>query len=250
METKENQIRLQKYLASQGVASRRAAERMILEGQVQVNGRIIRELGVKIDPLHDRVMVQGKLLQGEQRKRYIVLYKPVGYICSARDDRGRRTVLDLVADIPERIYPVGRLDYDTSGLLLLTNDGALTQRLLHPSCEVDKTYLAEVAGILSRATAAQLERGVRLSDGMTAPAQVRICRYKQDSTLVELTIHEGRNRQVRRMLESVGHPVEHLKRVQEGGLDLRGLTVGQWRELTAEEVQKLKDRIGGASHGR
>lgn len=250
MDTKQERVRLQKYLANQGIASRRAAEKLIQEGMVRVNGQLIREMGVKIDPTQDQVTVGGQLVRSGQRMRYILLHKPVGYICSVRDERGRRTVLDLVSDIPERVYPVGRLDYDTSGLLLLTNDGELTQRLLHPSGEVDKTYLAEVRGSLSRSTAERLARGVRLSDGLTAPARVRIVRHKADSTLVELTIHEGRNRQVRRMLEAVGHPVWRLKRLREGGLDLQGLAVGQWRELTDKEVQTLKDRIGDSEHGR
>jgi len=239
--TKQDLIRLQKYLADQGIASRRAAERLIAEGAVQVNGKTVTEMGTKIDPSRDRVKVNGELLGGKQRMRYILLNKPAGYICSVQDERGRRTVMDLIPEVSERVYPVGRLDYNTSGLLLLTNDGALTHQLLHPSHEVEKTYLAEVEGFLPRGAVEKLCRGVQLSDGLTAPAKARVLRRKEASTLVEICIHEGRNRQVRRMMEAVGHPVLHLRRIGEGFLDLQGLAPGQWRELSAEEVRRLKN---------
>lgn len=238
---KQETIRLQKYLADQGVASRRGAEQMIADGLVQVNGKTVTEMGLKIDPQRDRVSVNGQQLGGKQRLRYILLYKPAGFICSVQDERGRRTVMDLIPEVEERVYPVGRLDYNTSGLLLLTNDGPLTHRLLHPSHEVQKTYQAEVEGFLPNGAVEKLRRGVQLSDGMTAPAQVRILRQRENSCLVEISIHEGWNRQVRRMMDAVGHPVKHLKRVGEGFLNLQGLTPGQWRELRPEEVRRLQE---------
>jgi len=234
-------IRLQKYLAEQGVASRRAAETLIAAGRVAVNGHTVTELGAKVDPARDRVAVDGALVGGGQRQRYILLHKPAGYICSAHDERGRRTVLDLLDGVTERVYPVGRLDYDTSGLLLLTNDGSLTHKLLHPSHEVEKAYLAEVAGCPQEAALNKLRQGVRLSDGLTAPARARVIKMHGSNALVELVIHEGRNRQVRRMLEAVGYPVLHLKRTRVAFLDVRHIPLGQWRELTADEVKRLKE---------
>ena len=231
--------RLQKYLAAMGVASRRACEQLICSGRVQVNGAAVTQLGTKVVPGRDLVTVDGQPLT-QPRLRYILLNKPVGYICSAADEKGRRTVLDLLDGVAERVYPVGRLDYDTSGLLLLTNDGELTQRLLHPSHEIDKTYLAQVEQELAPRALALLREGVALSDGKTAPAQVRQIKAKDGRILVELSIHEGRNRQVRRMLEAVGHPVLRLKRIGLGGLYLTGLQLGQWRDLTEDEVRALR----------
>ena len=238
--TGNDEQRLQKYLAAMGVASRRTCEQLIAEGRVQVNGVTVTTPGVKITPGIDQVAVDGSLLQAEPRLRYILLFKPTGYICSAADEKGRRTVLDLLTGVEERVYPVGRLDYDTSGALLLTNDGELTNRLLHPSHEVEKTYLAQVAGAPDQSALDRLRKGVRLEDGMTAPARVRRQTSRDGRFWVELTIHEGRNRQVRRMLEAVGYPVQRLKRTKPAFLDLTGLTPGQWRELTDDEVRRLK----------
>ena len=232
--------RLQKYLAAMGVASRRACERLIAEGRVQVNGETVTQPGTKITPGVDTVAVDGRTLAETPRLRYILLYKPVGYICSAADEKGRRTVLDLLDGVTERVYPVGRLDYDTSGALLLTNDGELTNWLLHPSHEVEKTYLAQVEGEPDQKDLERLRKGVRLDDGLTAPAKVRRKLSRDGRFWLELTIHEGRNRQVRRMLEAVGHPVLHLKRTKLDFLDLTGLTPGAWRELTADEARRLK----------
>ncbi len=234
-------LRLQKYLAEQGVASRRAAEALILAGRVAVNGSVVTELGTKVAPGRDRVYLDGQLVAGGERKRYILLHKPAGYICSAHDQKGRRTVLDLLDGVTERVYPVGRLDYDTSGLLLLTNDGSLTHQLLHPSHQVDKTYLALVAGCPSPAVLTKLRQGIRLEDGMTAPAQARIIKTQGGNALVELVIHEGRNRQVRRMLEAVGYPVLHLKRSKLAFLDVKAIPLGQWRELSPAEIKRLKE---------
>lgn len=248
--TEKQAVRLQKYLAEQGLAGRRAAEGMIADGRVTVNGETVTAMGTKVVPGRDRVCVDGVLLHGQPRLRYILLHKPTGYLCTVRDDRGRRTVLELISGVQERIYPVGRLDYDTSGLLLLTNDGALTQRLLHPSGQVNKTYLAEVRGCPDRSALMRLRQGVRLADGMTAPAAVCLLRRDAAGSLVELTIHEGRNRQVRRMLEAVGHPVLRLKRTRFAGLDLTGLAVGCWRELRREEVAELQAICTGNIRGR
>ena len=223
-----------------GVASRRACEQLIAEGRVQVNGETVTLPGTKITPGADTVAVDGRVLSRAPRLRYILLYKPVGYICSAADEKGRRTVLDLLDGVTERVYPVGRLDYDTSGVLLLTNDGELTNRLLHPSHEVEKTYLAQVEGEPDQKALERLRKGVKLSDGLTAPAKVRRQRSRDGRFWLELTIHEGRNRQVRRMLEAVGHPVLHLKRTKLDFLDLSGLSPGAWRELSADEVGRLK----------
>ena len=233
-------IRLHKYIADQGVASRRAAEAMIAAGRVTVNGRVVTEMGMKIDPGRDSVRVDGEPLGSRPRLRYILLHKPAGYICSAHDERGRRTVLDLLSGVNERVYPVGRLDYDTSGLLLLTNDGDLTHHLLHPSHQVEKTYLALVEKCPEQATLEHLRRGVKLSDGITAPAKARLLRRQTDGALVEISIHEGRNRQVKRMFEAVGCPVKHLKRIRLAFLDVKQLALGEWRELSLDEVNRLK----------
>ncbi len=232
--------RLQKYLAAMGVASRRACEELIAAGRVRVNGRTVTEPGTKVTPGADQVEVDGRLLQDAPRLRYILLNKPTGYICSAADEKGRRTVLDLLDGVEERVFPVGRLDYDTSGLLLLTNDGELTNRLLHPSHQVEKTYLALVEKEPDRQGLEHLRRGVLLEDGLTAPAEVRCRRSRGGEIWVELTIHEGRNRQVRRMLAAVGCPVLRLKRIRLAGLELAGLQPGRWRELTPEETARLK----------
>ncbi len=230
---------MQKYLADRGVCSRRKAESLILAGRVTVNGVAVTVLGSKVDPNTDQVAVDQEMVSATQKLRYLLLYKPTGYICSVKDERGRRTVLDLLPEVKERVYPVGRLDYDTSGLLLLTNDGDLTACLLHPSYEVNKTYRAVVKGCPTVQALNKLKQGIRLQDGLTAPAKVKLLR-REENALIELTIHEGRNRQVRRMLEAVGYPVLHLKRVRFAFLDLTGLHPGEWRDLTAAEIQQLK----------
>jgi pseudouridine synthase len=227
--------RLQKILASAGIASRRKSEELISAGRVAVNGSTA-SLGDSADPATDRITLDGAPLSAE-KKRYLLLNKPTGYVTTLSDPHGRPTVIDLI-DVPERVYPVGRLDADTEGLLLLTNDGMLSHRIAHPRYEIEKTYVAEVSEPLSPEGQAALERGVELEDGMTRPAAVRI--LSRDRKLVELTIHEGKNRIVRRMLEAVGSPVTRLERVRLGDLTLDGLPRGKWRDLAGREVDALR----------
>lgn len=233
-------MRLQKYLALCGVASRRHAEEMIRGGLVQVNGQTVTEMGVLVAD-GDVVTVRGERASPEAEKRYIIYHKPMGEVTTASDPKGRDTVMDRFRDFPVRLYPVGRLDYDSEGLLLLTNDGDLAARLTHPSHEVSKTYLARVTGRLTDESLRVLRAGVTLGDGFrTSPADVRVIRQDALACAVLLTIHEGHNRQIRRMMEAVGHHVLLLRRVRFGPLDLKGLDRGQWRELTGEEVRRLK----------
>lgn len=231
-------MRLQKYMAECGVASRRKAEEMIAEGRVTVNGVKISEMGTQVEE-GDEVRVDGQLIRPETEKRYVMYHKPAGEVTTVSDPEGRRCVLDHFRDYPVRLYPVGRLDYDSEGLLLLTNDGALTERMLHPSHQVDKTYLARVSGSVTMDEVRRLRSGVMLDDHKTAPAKVRVIKLEAEATVVLVTIHEGRNRQVRRMFEETGHQVTQLRRVRFGPLDLGDLPRGKWRELTAEEVRAL-----------
>lgn len=231
--------RLQKVIAHAGVASRRKAEELILEGKVKVNGKVVKELGVKVGP-NDRVEVNEIPLE-RQAPVYFLFYKPRGVISSVSDERGRKTVTDYFPHAEARIYPVGRLDYDTSGLLLLTNDGEFANLLMHPKHKIEKVYIAKVKGIPFREKIKQLEKGIRLEDGVTAPARVKVVSVdkRKQTTIVELTIHEGRNRQVRRMFEAIGHPVMKLRRERYAFLDLKGLNAGESRELTTHEVKQL-----------
>ena len=232
-------MRLQKYMALCGVASRRKAEEMIAEGKVAVNGVTITEMGVPVED-GDEVRVDGKVIRPEEVKRYVMYHKPAGEVTTVSDPEGRPCVLDHFRDEGVRLYPVGRLDYDSEGLLLLTNDGALTERLLHPSHQVDKTYLARVSGKVTLETVRSLRMGVMLDDHRTAPAKVRIIKEETFATVVLVTIHEGRNRQVRRMFEENGHQVLQLRRVKFGPLELGDLPRGRWRDLTEEEVRRLR----------
>ena len=232
-------MRLQKYMALCGVASRRKAEEMIAEGKVSVNGLTITEMGVQVED-GDEVRVEGRVIRPEEIKKYVMYHKPAGEVTTVSDPEGRPCVLDHFRDEPVRLYPVGRLDYDSEGLLLLTNDGALTERLLHPSHQVDKTYLARVTGRVTLETVRNLRMGVMLDDHRTAPAKVRIIKEEAFATVVLVTIHEGRNRQVRRMFEENGHQVLQLRRVKFGPLELGDLPRGQWRDLTGEEVRRLQ----------
>ena len=243
--------RLQKLIAQAGIASRRAAEKMILDGRVAVNGTIIHELGAKADPRKHLITVDGKKLQSPESHVYFLLNKPKGYIATAKDEKGRKTVLHLLPEVKERIYPVGRLDNDTEGLLLLTNDGELTNALLHPHFEICKTYVAKISGEATNRKLNELAAGIELEDGKTAPAQIRVLDrdHLQGITKVEVTIHEGRNRQVRRMFEAIGCEVTHLKRTEFAGLNLSGVHRGQHRALTDEEIDYLRDITGIASSG-
>ena len=231
-------MRLQKYMAECGVASRRKAEEMIAQGRVTVNGVRITEMGTQVEE-GDEVLVDGQVIRPETEKRYVMYHKPAGEVTTVSDPEGRKCVLDHFRDYPVRLYPVGRLDYDSEGLLLLTNDGTLTERMLHPSHQVDKTYLARVEGSVTMDEVRRLRSGILLDDHKTAPAKVRVIKLEAYATVVLVTIHEGRNRQVRRMFEDTGHRVLQLRRVRFGPLDLGELPRGQWRELTAEEVRAL-----------
>ncbi len=234
----EEQMRLQKYLAAANVASRRASETLILDGRVTVNGQTVTALGTKVRP-DDQVCVDGKPVKLVTKRYYIMLNKPAGYVTTAHDEQGRKTVFELVGDIQDRLFSVGRLDADTEGLLLLTNDGDFTYQVTHPRHEVEKTYLAYVKGIPDRRVLGRLQRGVELDGRMTAPAQVEVLEYGKNSALLEIKIHEGRNRQVRRMLDAVGHRVITLKRTAIGGIVLGNLPLGRWRHLTQPEVDRL-----------
>ena len=232
-------MRLQKYLAGCGAASRRKCEEFITAGRVTVNGAVVTELGTQVEE-GDVVTLDGKPMLPEEKKYYILYHKPMGEVCTASDPQGRATVLDRFCDFPVRLFPVGRLDFDSEGLLLLTNDGEMMQRMLHPSREVDKTYLARVDGDVSLEAIRRLRAGILLDERMTAPADVRVIRRTGVETVVLVTIHEGRNRQVRRMFDAVGHTVLLLRRVKFGPLEMGELKRGQWRELTEEELARLR----------
>lgn len=233
-------MRLQKYIAKCGVTSRRKAEGLIEDGKVEVNGIIVTELGSKVDPERDRVKVNGKNISLESKKVYIMVNKPVGYVTTLDDENNRPTVIDLLENVDERVYPVGRLDIDTTGLLLLTNDGDITYKLTHPSNEVDKKYIAIVEGNPNKISLNKLRSGVRIDGKMTSKALVKVAKVFEDDSILEITIKEGRNRQVKKMCEAVGHPVKKLKRVSMGKLELGGLDIGNWRYLDEEEVSYLK----------
>ncbi|MCL6638713.1 MAG: rRNA pseudouridine synthase [Firmicutes bacterium] len=233
--------RLQKFMARAGVASRRRCEEMIASGMVRVNGRTVTEPGTKVDPSRDRVEVGGERLPaGAQKKVYLALYKPRGYVTTLHDDRGRKTVTDLIKNVQERIYPVGRLDYDSEGLLLLTNDGDFAYTMTHPKHQVPKKYKVRVKGMPSPASLERLASGMMLDDGPTAPAAVRLLGERDGNALLEITIFEGRNRQVRRMCEEIGHPVLRLVRERIGTVVLDGLRPGQYRPLSRRELADLK----------
>ncbi|MBC9783105.1 rRNA pseudouridine synthase [Heliobacterium chlorum] len=236
--------RLQKVLAAHGLASRREAEDWIRAGRVQVNGAVVTELGLRVEEGKDMIQVDGKPLTVRERHQYFLLYKPRGFVTTRKDPEGRPTVIDLVKDIPTRIYPVGRLDQDTEGLLLLTNDGELAYRLTHPKYGVEKTYHARMRGNVPDPVIKAFAEGVMLEDGLTAPAKVKVLEREGGATRIELTIHEGRNRQVRRMGDAVGYPVVHLTRVSFGPLTISGLKPGAYRPLKPQEVRALQAAAG------
>ncbi|GAB4004333.1 pseudouridine synthase [Nocardioides ultimimeridianus] len=240
----EGLIRLQKLLAQSGVASRRKCEELMLDGEVEVDGEIVTRLGTKVDPRTAVIKVSGKRLPPVSDHVYLVLNKPRGVVSTMADPEGRRTVADFVTDRPERLFHVGRLDTDTSGLLLLTNDGDFAHRMAHPSYEVDKTYVAEVVGRIAKGTVADLLAGITLDDGAVQVRRVRVIDANASASIVELVIHEGRNRIVRRLMDHVGHPVKQLSRIRFGPVELGTLKPGATRELTHDELGQLLEIVG------
>ena len=235
-------MRINKYIALCGVASRRKAEELILAGKVKVNDNIVKELSYQVDEENDVVKVDDKIIKEENKLVYILLNKPEGYITTVKDQFDRESVLDLVTDIKERVYPIGRLDYETSGLLLLTNDGDLTYKLTHPKHEVDKTYVARVKGKLTPDEIKMFKSGLKIEDYVTAPAKLKVIRYdeKTNVSLLEIKIHEGKNRQVRKMCKAINHPVLRLKRTAMGKIRIGECEIGKYRYLTEDEVKYLK----------
>ena len=232
-------MRLQKYMAVCGVASRRKSEEIIKEGRVKVNNKVVIEMGIKVDPKKDIVKVDDEVIREEKNMVYIMLNKPIGYVTTLKDEKGRKTVIDLIEDVEERIFPVGRLDADTTGLLLLTNDGDLTYKLTHPSNEVVKRYIAIVEGVPNRMELERFRNGIMLEGRRTAKASIKIAKNYEDESILDISIHEGRNRQIKKMCELINHPVKKLKRVGLGELELGGLNVGNWRYLNKEEMDYL-----------
>lgn len=231
--------RLQKFIARCGVASRREAENIILSGRVAVNKKIVTELGTKVDEDNDKVFLDGERILPEKKLYYIMLNKPKGYVTTAKDEFGRKTVLELVEDLDARLYPVGRLDYDSEGLLLLTNDGDFAYRLTHPTQHVQKKYHAVVEGTADLEHVLKLRKGVDIDGYLTKPAKVEIADVRERTTQLNITISEGKNRQIRRMCEAVGLPVIKLTRVNIGGISLGNLPKGKWRHLTEAELKIL-----------
>jgi len=236
-------IRLNKFIARAGEASRREADRLIVSGKVRVNGVMVTDLGRTVDEFKDRVEVNGQEIALQKDLVYLVLHKPVGYLVTREDPHGRPTIYNLLPKVRTGLFPVGRLDFDSEGLLLLTNDGELAFRLTHPRFQVRKTYLVKVEGEVDGNKVARLEKGVRLEDGKTAPARIRVLTAGSGSSLLRVEIHEGRKREVRRMFEAVGHRVTMLKRIAFAGLELSPLPSGRWRFLSAKETKALKDKV-------
>lgn len=232
-------MRLNKYLADCGVASRRGCDAIIAQGRIKINGKTVTQLGIDVNPDNDTVSLDGKRLKPKRRDVYVMLHKPKGVVCTAKDDKGRKTVLDLL-DVKARLFPVGRLDYDTEGLLLLTTDGQLAQTLTHPSHHIPKTYVVRIFGELTEDEKITLEKGVMLDGKPTLPASIKVVGKDDRTSRLEITVFEGRNRQVRRMMDSVGKDVEFLKRVSVGDLKLGGLSRGKYRYLTEKEINYLK----------
>jgi 23S rRNA pseudouridine2605 synthase len=233
-------VRLHKILADAGVASRRKGEQMILAGKVSVNNEVIRELGVLADPACDRIRVDGKPLPRPAPKVYYLLYKPRGVITSLHDPEGRLTIKDLIPRVKTKVFPVGRLDYDAEGLLVITNDGEMAMRLAHPRYRVPRTYLVKVQGILTAAEIRRLEKGVRLVDGMSPAMKIVPMKRLQQNSWVRVTVHEGRNRVIKRSFEAIRHPVLRLKRIGFASLTLEGLRPGDYRPLSAAEIERLR----------
>ena len=232
--------RLQKILSRAGVASRRAAEVLIAEGHVTVDGKVVRELGTKVDAARADIRVDGRKIKRDIEKIYVMLNKPRRVLSAVSDERGRQTVIDLIDDVTDKIFPIGRLDYNTEGLLLLTNDGELANSLLHPSREVNKTYRAVLKGRVEEERLDRLRIGIKLDDGMTAPALVNLIALDENESEVEITIHEGRNRQVRRMFSAIGYNIKKLRRIKFAGLTLDNLKIGEHRRLNKKEIDRLR----------
>ena len=234
--------RLQKVLAKAGVASRRRAEELIRQGKVRVDGKVVTEMGTKVDPETQNIECDGVALVSQEEKVYILLNKPTGYLSTVDDPQGRPIVTDLLKNIAERVYPVGRLDLNTEGALLLTNDGELSQKILHPSHEVNKTYVAKVKGVPGRKKLDALSKGIELEGRKTWPASIKVLKTEAQSTVIQIIIHEGRKRQVRKMFEAIGHPVLALKRTAYGQLELGGLGPGKYRFLTPRDIKFIFDK--------
>lgn len=231
--------RLQKYMARCGVASRRKCEEIILLGKVKVNNKIVTELGYKIDVDNDKVIVDNKLIKPEEKKVYIALNKPEGYVSTVKDEKGRKTIIDLIK-IEERVYPIGRLDYDTSGLILLTNDGDIYNKIIHPREEKNKIYIATIKGTPTKEEIERFENGINIDGYTTAKASFKVIKNNSDCSEVKIIIHEGKNRQIRKMCEAIKHPVLKLKRIQIGDIKLGDLPKGKWRFLDDEELNYLR----------
>lgn len=229
---------MQKYMARCGVASRRKCESLITERKVSVNGQIVDSLGSKVNPDVDKVLVNGKIIKLEEKKIYIMLNKPEGYVTTNSDEKGRKTILDLVK-VNERIYPIGRLDYDSSGLLLLTNDGDIYNKIIHPRVKLNKKYIVRVKGIFTLEEIEKFEKGIDIGGYITADAKINIIKKFKDSCEVCVIIHEGKNRQIRKMCSKLSHDVISLKRVEIGNLNLGNLEKGKWRELEAHELSYI-----------
>lgn len=233
-------MRLQKYMAKSGIASRRKSEKMIEEGLVKLNGKIVTEQGIDIDPDKDIVMVDDKIIRLEENKIYIMLNKPLGYVTTMDDEKNRKIIMDLIENVDERIYPIGRLDMDTSGLMLLTNDGKLTNKITHPRNQVVKKYIAIVNGTPNKLELTKFRKGLMIDGRRTSPAKIKIMKNYETESILEIEINEGRNRQIRKMCEAINHPIKKLKRVSIGEIQLGGLPVGEWRYLDEEEMKYIK----------
>jgi 23S rRNA pseudouridine2605 synthase len=240
-------VRIQKVIADAGISSRRAAERLLLQGRIMVNGHVINELGTKVDPSRDHIRVDGKLIPNSQPKVYMMLYKPQGCVSTLHDPEGRKTIKDFFHATSLRLYPVGRLDFNTEGLIVLTNDGDFAAQLLHPRSHVPRTYMAKISGTLTDQIIAQLRKGVQLDDGMTAPCRINKVKKLATNSWLEITLFEGKKRQIRRMMESVGCSVIRLKRIGFGSLRLGTLLPAQSRPLETEELARLRTALKTSS---
>ena len=237
----EDEIRLQKYLANNGILSRRKEEEAILEGKVKVDGQVITELGTKINPSINKVEYEGNLVKKEEEKVYVLLNKPIGYVTTVKDQFNRDIVTDLIKGVKVKLLPVGRLDMYTSGALILTNDGDFIYRVTHPKHEIEKTYNVTLRGIIENTQVEELEKGVKIEDYITKPAKVKILKIDNEKNIsrIQITIHEGKNRQVRKMCEAVGKKVLALHRAKIGSIDVKNLKIGEWRYLNKKEIEKL-----------